>query len=44
MLTCVLKSLFKQPIWGWPSGWIWILKFVSLNVSGSILSDVNYGG
>jgi len=35
--------MFK-PIWGWPSGWLGILKFAPPKVSGSIPFGANFGG
>jgi len=32
----------SQPIWGWPSGWLGILEFASLKLSGSIPSGANF--
>ncbi|RHN63056.1 hypothetical protein MtrunA17_Chr4g0054181 [Medicago truncatula] len=39
-----MNGLLIQPIWGWPSGWLGILEFAPLEVSGSILSGANFGG
>jgi len=39
-----LITVLDEPISGWPSGRLEILEFVPLKVSGSIPSDVNFGG